>query len=49
MVLLERTEQAKLAASKWYRQKARELSRLQGVETFYRRLVDQSDRLEEDL
>jgi hypothetical protein len=43
------TEQAKLAASLWYRQKAQELSRLQGEETFYLRLVGPSDRLEEDL
>ena len=46
---IDHTEQAKLAASLWYRQKAQELSRLQGEETFYRRLVGPSDRLEEDL
>ena len=46
---IDHTEQAKLAASLWYRQKAQELSRLQGEETFYLRLVGPSDRLEEDL
>jgi len=46
---IDQTEQAKMAASLWYRQKAQELSRLQGEETFYRRLVGPSDRLEEDL
>jgi hypothetical protein len=46
---IDHTEQAKMAASLWYRRKAQELSRLQGEETFYRRLVGPSDRLEEDL
>ena len=45
---IDHTEQAKLAAAKWYREKARELSQLQGEETYYRRLVGPSDRLEED-
>ena len=44
---IDHAEQAKLAAAKWYREKARELSQLQGEETYYRRLVGPSDRLEE--
>jgi hypothetical protein len=42
---IDHTEEAKLAASIWYRQKAHELSRLQGEETFYRLLVGPGDRL----
>ena len=46
---IDHSEQAKLAASKWYKQKAQELARLQGEQTFYRRLIGPSSWVEEDL
>jgi hypothetical protein len=45
---IDHSEPAKLAASEWYKQKAQELTHLEGEETFYRRLnisVEEDQRL----